>query len=362
MKNLLFLAVGLLAAASPALAQVKYPPRPAQGEFIYDDARLLKDADSAEIRKICGEVLAQKRAPIVVVTIKSLSEYGAAGWPIQRYAMNLFAEWAVGWSDWNYGILLLVSTGDKKARIEMGASWGHLKDPDALRVMNEEIVPQFKRGEYSAGILAGVKGLRDIAGAEIKATPTPQVYGPAPVKPAPAPAPVYRPPQQVPYQTVHRSYGVPDTSSWLGTVVLVIIGIVVVVVIISLISRAGAGATSWGSSPVGGGYNPGCSAFAGGCLGSGMGSWFGGGGYHSYGYWNDPWDRPWGWGSGWGGGWFGGGSTRVDHYYHTDSGSSSSSDWGSSSGSSSSDSSWGSSDSSSSGGGSSGGGGASGEW
>lgn len=325
MKILIPLAVCLFAAAAPAAAQVSYPPRPAQGEFILDEAKLLKAEDAAEIRKVCGEVLAAKRSPIVVVTIKSLSSYGASGWPIQRYAMNLFAEWAVGWSDWNYGILLLVSTGDRKARIELGASWGHVKDPDAQRVMNEEIVPKFKRGDYSSGILAGVRGLKDIAMGEIKESAPPQVYGPAPSSRPPAP-------DYVPYQRFPRGSGVPDTSSWVGTVVVIIVVLVVVLGIISMVARGGT--SSWGG--MGGGYNPGCSAFAGGCLGSGLGSWFGGGGYHrGWGYWDDPWDRPWG-----GGGWFGGGG----------------------SGGGSSGGSWGGGDSSSSGGGFSGGGGASGEW
>lgn len=348
--------MNLFAALLLAFAQVKYPARPAQGEFILDEAKILKDGDAAEIRRVCGEVLAAKRAPIVVVTIKSMAEYGATGWPIQRYAMNLFSEWAVGWSDWNYGMLLLVSTGDKKARIELGASWGHLKDPDAQKVMNDEIVPRFKRGEFSGGILAGVKGLRDIATADIQGTPVPQVYGPAPVtKPA---TPVYTP-RPVPYQQIQRSHGVPASGTNWATILIVVVVVMVGLMIVVAVLRAAT--SSWGG-------DPGASAFAGGCLGSSMGGWFGGGpgwGYHRYGYYSDPWDRPWGWG--WGGGWFGGGHTDHHYYHHYDSGpsydssSSSSSSSGSSSGWSDSGG-GGSSDSSSSGGGFSGGGGASGEW
>jgi uncharacterized membrane protein YgcG len=354
----------MLAIALALCTQVKYPARPAQGEFILDDAKLLTNDDASQVRKICGEVLAAKRAPIVIVTIKSLADYGASGWPIQRYAMNLFSEWAVGTSDWNYGMLLLVSSGDKKIRIELGASWGHLKDADAQKVMTEEIVPRFKRGDFSSGIVAGVKGLRGIATAEIKGEPTPQVYGPAPAKTKYAPAPTFAPPADdpPPYQRT-RSNWIPDTSSsfggWVGIVIVIVVALVVVMIVVSVIK--GMGTSSWGSASAGG--SPGCSAFSGGCLGSGLGSWFGGGGgyggyggYGRYGYYNDPWDRPWGWGGG--GGWFGGGSSsRVDHYYHSDSSSSSSSGSSDSGGSS-----WGSSDSSSSGGGFSGGGGASGEW
>lgn len=341
--------MNLLLAIGLVLAQVRYPARPAQGEFILDEAKLLKDDDAAAIRKICGEVLASKKAPIVVVTIPSLADYGAAGWQIQRYAYNLFAEWAVGTASWNYGMLILVSNGDRKARIELGAAWGHLKDADAQKVMAEELVPRFKRGEFSAGILAGVRGLQSIATSEIKGEPTPQVYGTPPPKSS-SPPPVYSPPPPPPYRQPQNNW-IPETShsSWGGCLVIGIIALVVIGIVAAIGSAIrGMGTSSWGGAPSG--MNPGCSAFSGGCLGAGLGNMMGGGGYRRYGYWDDPWDRPWG------GGWFGGGSGRVDHYHHHDSGSSSSSS------SSSSDSSWGSSDSSSSGGGFSGGGGASGEW
>lgn len=347
----ILLALGL----SLVLPQVRYPDRPAQGEFLLDEAKLLKEDDAAAIRKICGEVLAAKKAPIVVVTIKSLADYGASNWQIQRYAMNLFAEWAVGTASWNYGMLILVSNGDRKARIELGAAWGHLKDADAQKVMQEEIVPRFKRGEFSAGILAGVKGLQRIATAEVKGEPVPQVYGTPPPKPAPPLLPEPSPVEELPpYRPVQNNW-IPSTShssygSCLMVGLLVLVGLVLVGVVIKVVK--GGGTSTWGAAPSG--MSPGCTAFSGGCLGAGLGNMFGGSSYRRYGYYDDPWDRPWG------GGWFGGGSSRVDHYHHRDSGSSSSSS------SRSSDSSWGSSssssDSSSSGGGFSGGGGASGEW
>jgi uncharacterized protein len=336
--------------------QVTYPPRPAQGEFILDEAKILKADDAAAIRKVAGELYSAKQVSIVVVTIPSLATHGAGSWQMQRYAMKLMAEWAVGNSSWNYGMLLLVSPGDRKARIELGAAWGHLRDAEAQRIMTEDVVPQFKRGEMSAGILSGVQGLRDLAQAEIKGEPVPQVYGPAPVRPAPSQPPIVVPPP--PYRSVRNNW-VPDTSttSFGGCFVIGLIILVGIVVVVGLGSMfRGMGTSTWGGAP--GGVSPGLSAFGGGCLGAGLGNWFGGGSYSRWGYWDDPWDRPWG------GGWFGGGSSRVDHYHHYDSSSdSSSSSGGGSDGSwGSSDSSSGSSDSSSSGGGFSGGGGASGEW
>ena len=116
--NTLLLSV-LLLWADPAQETVRYPAKPGPRDFILDEAKLLTSDDAAEIKTLCDEALTRKRAPIIVVTIPSLAAYGAGGWPIERYAMNLMSEWGVGWEEWNYGMLLLVSPGDRKARIEL---------------------------------------------------------------------------------------------------------------------------------------------------------------------------------------------------------------------------------------------------
>src|SRR5579863_7050403 len=139
--------------AVPAQDGVRYPPRPGPREFILDEAKLIGPDQAAEIRILCEEALNKKKAPIIVVTLPSLAAYGASGWPIERYALNLMSEWGVGWEDWNYGMLLLVSPGDRKARIELGASWARRKDDEARRLMSQRIIPNFKQGEYSKGIL-----------------------------------------------------------------------------------------------------------------------------------------------------------------------------------------------------------------
>jgi uncharacterized protein len=239
----------LLASALPACPQVRYPPRPAAREFIVDEAGLLKPDDAAEIRRLCDQVLTDKRAPIIVVTLRSLADYGASGWPVERYAMNLFSEWGVGWPEWNYGMLLLVSTGDRKARIELGAGWAHRKDADAQRIMNELVIPGFKRGDFSGGIREGVKGLHALA------------LG-----------------LSVPRGSLRdRSSGSAGAVFW----------IVLAVAALSLFS---------GGLRGGGG----CSPFGMGCLGGLFGSWFG----------NTLWGSSssgGGWGGSWGGGSFGGG-------------------------------------------------------
>jgi uncharacterized protein len=257
--NTLLMSVVLLCAV-PAQDGVRYPAKPGPREFILDEAKLLKPEDAAEIKTLCDEALTKKRTPIIVVTIPSLASYGASGWPIERYAMNLFAEWGVGSENWNYGMLLLVSPGDRKARIELGAAWPRSKDEDKRRIMSQSIVPKFKQGEYSKGILEGVKALHDVALDAVPARTTQY----APVAPMPVP-------QQPPSTVGCLPVGA------LGLIVVAVVG----VILVSVVSRMlRGGVSSWGSSGPGhyggGGYYGGGGGYYGGG-GGGFGSSFGGG-------------------------------------------------------------------------------------
>ena len=87
-----------------------------------DEADLLHAAEQQRIEELCGKLLKEEHIPIVVVTIPSLAKYDASN--IESYARGLFHNWGIGSQAHNYGVLLLVSVGDRKARIELGAAWG----------------------------------------------------------------------------------------------------------------------------------------------------------------------------------------------------------------------------------------------
>jgi len=146
----------------PAKAQ-RFPDKPPKEHFYVDQAGLLKTEDAARVDAVAGALLKEERIPLLVVTIPSLVTYEAAGMPIESYARALFDHWGIGSKDRNYGILLLVSVGDRKARIELGAGWAHAHDADAAYVMDKLIVPEFRVENYSGGILAGVEALDKMA-------------------------------------------------------------------------------------------------------------------------------------------------------------------------------------------------------
>jgi uncharacterized protein len=262
-----FLMAAVLFCTASLQDTVKYPEKPGGRDFILDQAKLIQPDQAAEIKILCDEALSKKKAPIIVVTIPSLAAQGATGWPIERYALNLMSEWGVGWEDWNYGMLLLVSPGDRKARIELGGSWARRKDDEAKKVMAERIIPRFKQGDYSKGILEGVRGLHDIA---FDAVPS---RGGSSARTTTAPVPL---PAPKPVPSSSSSGCLPVSGC--GLILIVVVGVIAMVFVSRMFS--GGGVTSWGSGGpgyYGGGYYGGGgggfgSSFGGGLLGSIFGS------------------------------------------------------------------------------------------
>lgn len=163
--GMLGLAAGMARAAGGVQINIE---RPGEKEFVRDLAGMIAPADVDKIKKECTELLKAKATPIIVVTIESMAKYGPEGLRIETFARLLFDQWQIGHKElggqgWNTGILLLVSRDDRKARIELGAGWGREKDQVCLEIMDKHIIPAFKRGEFSAGIAAGVAGLVQMA-------------------------------------------------------------------------------------------------------------------------------------------------------------------------------------------------------
>lgn len=142
---------------------VTFPDKPPSEHYYVDEAGLIDAETGARIDEVASALLAEEGIPLYVVTISSLSAHDAVTLSIEAYATELFDHWGIGWQDRNYGLLLLISVGDRKARIELGADWGRDYDHQARQVMGELIVPAFKRGDFVTGIADGVRGLDAMA-------------------------------------------------------------------------------------------------------------------------------------------------------------------------------------------------------
>lgn len=163
MSSLLAAWAGLILALPAAAQTLTYPDKPGADSWFSDEAGIIRAEAGKRINEVCFPLWAQERVPLYVVTVTSLADHGAPGGTIEGYAASLFNAWGVGSERRNFGMLLLVSPGDRRARIELGAGWGLDHDAQARRVMDEQIVPRFKEGDMSGGIVAGVRGMDAMA-------------------------------------------------------------------------------------------------------------------------------------------------------------------------------------------------------
>ncbi|OOZ40402.1 hypothetical protein BOW53_07995 [Solemya pervernicosa gill symbiont] len=164
MKHIVSALASLFLLLAPLGASaITFPDKPPSEHYYVDGAGLINQATGERIDATASALLSEEQVPLYVVTIASLSSQDAITHTIEEYAAALFDHWGIGWQDRNYGILLLISEGDRKARIELGKDWGGQHDYEAEQVMDELIVPAFKRGDFPTGIADGVRGLNAMA-------------------------------------------------------------------------------------------------------------------------------------------------------------------------------------------------------
>lgn len=165
-------------ASSQANPNPVYPGLPKEGNFIIDIARVITQEDTTKINAIANALWQEKQIPLVVVTLDSLNAMKSTQ-GIEQYTSNLFNKWQLGLKDKNYGIILLVSIKDRKSRIEFGAAWEHRYDREANDITQNYLIPEFKAGNYSAGLRAGTESLNNLArGLALPEVKTPWWYWP----------------------------------------------------------------------------------------------------------------------------------------------------------------------------------------
>lgn len=94
---------------------------------------------------------------------------------IDQYGIRVVEAWKLGRKGVDDGVLLLIAKDDRKLRIEVGYGLeGALNDATAKRIVAEIISPYFKRGEFYAGVDAGVAAIINVVEGEPLPAPVPR--------------------------------------------------------------------------------------------------------------------------------------------------------------------------------------------
>jgi uncharacterized protein len=152
-----FVAVALT-LASPVCSQTLPSP---QSDTLSDFADVLDATEEGRITRLLTDTRAATGVQMVVVTVPGIARQGGGDMGIEAYGKALFNAWGVGGADRNDGILLLVDTRSREARIAIGAGYDPVYDGRAARVLSTAVLPPLRDGQFATGIEAGIASARD---------------------------------------------------------------------------------------------------------------------------------------------------------------------------------------------------------
>lgn len=148
-----------LLLAAPAVAQ-DLPPRPAGP--VYDGANVIDQAAEQALDRRLRDYNRETGRAVIVATVPDLS-----GLTIEMYAVELFETWGISGERTDEGVLLLVAPEQRELRIETGyGTTATLTDALSGRIIRDTIVPRFKEGDFSGGIVAGVGEIINVLDAD----------------------------------------------------------------------------------------------------------------------------------------------------------------------------------------------------
>lgn len=152
----------------PARAEVAVPALAAR---VTDLTGTLSNEQKNALEATLRDFETRKGSQIAVLLIPT-----TAPETIEQYSMRVVDQWKLGRKKVDDGALLLIAKDDRALRIEVGYGLeGVLTDATSKRVISETIVPRLRKGDFYAGIEAGVAQIMTVIDGEpLPPPPAPQ--------------------------------------------------------------------------------------------------------------------------------------------------------------------------------------------
>lgn len=154
LATLFLVAILQLMTGAVASAQDVLPVPPLAARVI-DQTSTLDEGQRASLVARLAAIEQQTGSQIVVLLVPStLPE------DIAAYSQRVADTWKIGRRDVGDGLLIVVAKGDRRVRIEVAKTLeGAIPDLAAKRVIDGQITPAFRAGDYAGGLNAAVDQL-----------------------------------------------------------------------------------------------------------------------------------------------------------------------------------------------------------
>lgn len=159
--------IGFALVAGASAAEVAVPPLKAR---VTDLTGTLSSGEQSQLESALAEFETRKGSQVAVLIVPTTQPE-----TIEQYSIRVVDQWKLGRKKVDDGALLLIAKDDRTMRIEVGRGLeGPLPDAIAKRIIEEDIVPRFKQGDFAGGVWAGANRImRVIDGEPLPAPPAP---------------------------------------------------------------------------------------------------------------------------------------------------------------------------------------------
>ncbi|GAA0545216.1 uncharacterized protein FHS83_000604 [Rhizomicrobium palustre] len=153
-----FAALFVLFTVIPAEAALQFPALTGR---VVDEAGILSPEAKEKLTAYLAEHEQQTGNQVVVVTLKDLG-----GTDIADYGYQLGRAWGIGQKGKDNGVLIEIAPNQRQTRIDVGYKLeGDLTDAQSKLIIENSMLPHFRKGDYDGGVMAGtVNVLRTLGG------------------------------------------------------------------------------------------------------------------------------------------------------------------------------------------------------
>jgi uncharacterized protein len=136
---------------------------------VVDQTGSLTAADIAALTGRLKDLETRKGSQIAVLIVPTTEPE-----TIEQFSIRVAEAWKIGRKKIDDGALLVVAKNDRHLRIEVGYGLeGSLTDVTTKRIIDEEITPKFKAGDFAGGISAGLDRMIKVIDGEPLPLPAP---------------------------------------------------------------------------------------------------------------------------------------------------------------------------------------------
>ncbi len=155
----------LALASLPSHAAEVIPPTPAH--YFNDYAGVVPPDTATRLNRELEDFERTNSSQIVVVVYPKMQSDSS----IEDYTVRVAEAWKVGQKEKNNGAVLFVFIQDRKMYLQVGYGLeGVLPDAVAKQIIDKEIKPRFRNGDYAGGLTAGVNAILAAVKGEYKGT------------------------------------------------------------------------------------------------------------------------------------------------------------------------------------------------